>query len=76
MLVLERLWGLFPPTPVSAVSPVAAQHSCPACLSVPRAGTGCERVHGVVALAQVAEREGGRGVTGAWLVLWLPVLCK
>lgn len=51
--------GFISPIPVSAASPGAAQHSCPACLSVPRAGTGCERVHGVVALAQVAEREGG-----------------
>lgn len=52
----------FPHIPASAASLGAAQHSCPACLSVPGAGTGagtgCERVHGVVALAQVAEREG------------------
>lgn len=40
----------------------------------PGAGTGCERVCGVVALGQVAERE--RGVTGAQPAALLPVPCK
>lgn len=35
---LGRLWGLFSPIPTSAVRLGAAQHSCPACLSVPGLG--------------------------------------
>lgn len=47
------------PCLTSAVRAGVVQRSGPACLSVPKAGTGCERIRGVAALGRIAERERG-----------------